>query len=241
MIGWRRLLPCALAFAAALAASPLLAAGDAPDDPQQGGLEGLTPGSPAEGIYGRDHLALLPDKARLVFDYRFDGELVERPFEDDVVLDFTRHRDDPGFDVGATLFPQSRKLEIGPIDARQANPILLIFFQRDATQMSNGTGGSQHYFRNVIRRTLQAPDAGSTRGTTIDFEGKHLAATEISFRPFVDDPNRARLREFAGKTYRFVMSAAVPGGVYEVQAETPAADGEGVLLRETYRLREMQP
>src|SRR3546814_15439849 len=76
-------------------------------------LEGLTPGSPAEGIYGRDHLALLPDKAVLVFDYRFDGSLLEQPFSDDVVLDFMRHREDRGFDVDATLFPQSRKLQIG--------------------------------------------------------------------------------------------------------------------------------
>lgn len=217
----------------ALSAAPLSAAGD--------GLEGLTPGSPGEGIYGRDHLALLPDRARLVFDYRFDGSLVEQPFEDDVVLDFTRHRDDPGFDVGATLFPRSRKLEIGPIAAREANPILLIFFQRDATQMSNGTGGSQHYFRNAIRRTLQTADPASVRETTITFDGESLPAREISFRPFADDPNRARLREFAGKTYRFVVSAGVPGGIYEMQSETPAGNGDGTLLRETYRLREMQP
>src|SRR3546814_1573398 len=90
-----------------------------------------------------------------LFDYRFDGSLLEQPFSDDVVLDFMRHRDDRGFDVDATLFPRSRKLQIGPISAAEVNPILLIFFQRDVTQMSNGTGGSQHYFRNTIRRVLQ--------------------------------------------------------------------------------------
>lgn len=216
----------------AFSAAPLRAAGD--------GMEGLTPGSPGEGIYGRDHLALLPDKARLVFDYRFDGSLVEQPFDDDVVLDFTRHRDDRGFDVGATLFPQSRKLELGPLSAAMVNPILLIFFQRDATQMSNGTGGSQHYFRNAIRRVLQTPDPESVRAITIELDGKEVAASEISFRPFAADPNRARLRAFADKTYRFIVSDAVPGSIYEVQSETPAEDGNGVLLRETYRFREMR-
>lgn len=205
------------------------------------GIEGLTPGSPAAGIYGSDHLMLLPEKSRLVFDYRFDGSLVAQPFTDDVVLEFTRHRDDPGFDVDATLFPQSRKLQIGPIAASEVNPILLIFFQRDATQMSNGTGGSQHYFRNVIRRVLQTPDADAVHDTTIELDGEALPASEITFRPFADDPNRARLREFAGKTYRVVVSEAVPGGIYEVQAQTPEGDGSGVLLRETYRFREMQP
>jgi hypothetical protein len=232
MYPWRRLLPV-LAVIAAFSATALRAEGD--------GLEGLTPGSPAEGIYGRDHLALLPDKAQLVFDYRFDGSLVEQPFDDNVLLDFTRQLNDGGFDVGATLFPQSRKLQLGPISAATVNPILLIFFQRDANQMSNGTGGSQHYFRNTIRRVLQAPDPESVRDTTIELGGKQVAASEISFRPFATDPNRARLREFSGKTYQVIVSDAVPGGIYEVQSETPAEDGDGVLLRETYRFREMLP
>src|SRR3546814_6441816 len=108
---WRRLLLPAILLAIAATSPPAEAA------EQADGLEDLTPGSPAEGIYGRDHLALLPDKAVLVFDYRFDGSLLEQPFSDDVVLDFMRHRDDRGFDVDATLFPQSRKLQIGPITA----------------------------------------------------------------------------------------------------------------------------
>jgi len=237
MLCWRRLLVPCLVLLVAFAAAPSRAEGDGPAE----GLDDLAPGSPAEGIYGRDHLALLPDKAVLVFDYRFDGSLVEQPFDDDVVLDFTRHRDDRGFDVGATLFPQTRNLAIGPISAASVNPILLIFFQRDATQMSNGTGGSQHYFRNTIRRVLQAPDPKSVRATTIQLGGKAVAASEISFQPFAEDPNRARLRAFAAKTYRFIVSEAVPGGIYEVRSETPEEDGDGVLLRETYRFREMRP
>jgi len=216
-----------------LAAGPSRAAGD--------GLADLTPGSPAAGIYGSDHLTLLPDKAVLVYDYRYDGSLIDRPFDDDVLLDFTRHSEDAGFDVDASLFPKSRKLAIGPITATAVNPILLIFFQRDATQMSDGTGGSQHYFRNSIRRALQTTDADSARDVTITVDGRELAASEITLRPFANDPNRARLRAFADKTYRFVVSAAVPGGIYQVQAETPEESGGGVLLREPYRLREMRP
>src|SRR3546814_4519379 len=73
---WRRLLLPAILLAIAATSPPAEAA------EQADGLEGLTPGSPAEGIYGRDHLALLPDKAVLVFDYRFDGSLLEQPFSD---------------------------------------------------------------------------------------------------------------------------------------------------------------
>jgi len=233
MISWQRLLLPSLAIILNCFAAPVQAEGD--------GLEGLTPGSPAEGIYGSNHMALLPDKAVLVFDYRFDGSMVEQPFDDSVELDFTRHGGAEAFDVAATLFPQTRNLEIGPMSAASANPILLIFFQRDATQMSNGTGGSQHYFRNAIRRVLQTPDADSRRATTIELDGHQVAASEIRFRPFAADPNRARLRAFADKSYRVIVSDEVPGGIYEVQTETPEEDGDGVLLRETYRFREMRP
>src|SRR3546814_4797847 len=50
---WRRLLLPAILLAIAATSPPAEAA------EQADGLEGLTPGSPAEGIYGRDHLALL--------------------------------------------------------------------------------------------------------------------------------------------------------------------------------------
>ena len=242
MTAWRCLLTGFLATAALLAvALPLRAASD--------GLEGLVAGSPAAGIYGSDHLAGLPDKAVLVFDYTFEGTLVDKPFSDNVLLDFTRHSsdagtshgpDDHGFDVAATLFPQSRKLEIGPLSAARVNPILLIFFQRDATQMSNGTGGNQNYFRNAIRRVLQTPDPDSVQATTIRLDGHDVAANAVDFRPFAEDPNRARLREFADKSYHVVLSDGVPGGIYEVSTETPTADGKNTLLRETYRFREMR-
>lgn len=238
----RRLLsPAAvLAGIAVLAGAAGAAAGPAAD-----GLDGLVPGSPAAGVYGSNHLALVPDEAELVFDYRFEGTAMEQPFADDVLLDFTRHAaaggsEETGFDVELTIFPQTRKITVGPVTATSFNPILLVFFQRDVTHMSNGTGGSQHYFRNVIRAAMQDPGEGRVTDVTIDLDGRRVAAREISFRPFVGDSHRAQLRGFADKTYRIVVSEAVPGGIYEVQSETPDEKTGATLLRETYRFREMR-
>lgn len=239
---WRRLL-------LPVAAAAMLAGGAAAHAADDDGLEGLVPGSPAAGIYGSNHLAHMPDKAELVFDYRFEGTVMENPFTDDVLLDFTRHvaagagedkEAAKGFDVEMTIFPQTRKITVGPVSARSFNPILLVFFQRDVTHMSNGTGGSQHYFRNVIRAAMQNPEEGRVTDITVELDGRQVAAREISFRPFIGDSHRAQLRGFADKTYRVVVSEAVPGGIYEVQSETPDEKTGEVLLRETYRFREIR-
>jgi len=234
---WRplmlRLLAIILLAVPAATARAAEAAGDA--------SEGLVAGSPAAGIYGSDHLAGLPDKAELVFDYRFEGSAMEKPFADDVLLDFARgDRTDGSFDVEVTVFSQTRKQLIGPISAASVNPILLVFFQRDVTHMSNGTGGSQHYFRNAIRRALQTPNENSVSAITINLDGRSIPASEISFQPFAGDADRARLRGFADKTYRVILSPEVPGSIYEVQSETPEENGTGMLLRESYRFREIR-
>lgn len=231
-------------LAAACLAVPLVAGAGTAGAASEG-LEGLVPGSPAAGIYGSNHLALVPDKAELVFDYRFEGTVMEKPFADDVLLDFTRQAataagEETGFDVELTIFPQTRKMTVGPVSATSYNPILLVFFQRDVTHMSNGTGGSQHYFRNVIRAAMQDPAEGRVTDVTVELDGRQVAAQEITFQPFVDDSHRAQLRGFADKTYRVVVSEAVPGGIYEVQSETPDEKSGAVLLRETYRFREMR-
>jgi hypothetical protein len=234
MTAWRYLRQSLLAAALLGAAiSPAQAAGD--------GLEGLVPGSPAASLYGSNHLAGLPDKAELVFDYRFEGTAMEKPFADDVFVDLTRQSGgERNFDVEVTLFSHTRNQMVGPLSAASVNPILLIFFQHDATHMSNGTGGSQSYFRNEIRRALQTPTEGSVRAITITLDGQQLAASEITIRPFAGDADRARLRGFADKVYRFILSDRVPGSIYEVQTETPTEDGGAVLLRETYRFREIR-
>src|SRR3546814_12143610 len=105
---WRRLLLPAILLAIAATSPPAEAA------EQADGLEGLTPGSPAEGIYGRHHLALLPDKAVLLYGYRFDGSLLEQPFSDHGVLDFLRHSAARGYDDVSSLFPPHPQSPPGP-------------------------------------------------------------------------------------------------------------------------------
>ncbi|WP_163270330.1 hypothetical protein [Chelativorans alearense] len=207
--------------------------------------EGLVPGSAASAIYGFNQLAALHDDTTLVFDYRLDGDAVETPFADRVVLNFSRRdagKEEGGavFNVEGTMFAQTRKQTIPSISASRVNPILLIFLQHDVRQMSGSTGGSGGYFRNAIRRVLRAPGQGETDVTTVTLGGRSVPAKLITLQPFMNEANRQRMPSLAGKIYRIVVSEEVPGGIYEIQTEVPGESGQTVLLRETYRFKDAQ-
>lgn len=242
---WKKKSFAPFVFALVLAAIPWAAGKISFSQARAAGLEGLTPNTAAAGIYGGDHLSSLGPHTSLVYDYRLEGKLMDEPFTDEIVLDLTRADDGSthGFDVSATLFARGPARKIGPIVASTFNPLLLIFFQRDVNQMSRGTGGSNHYFRNVIRHAMAVPGNFEETRTTARFGDETVAARRISFTPFADDSNRAQMKSFARKTYAVTLSEAVPGGILELSTTTATGDDSDAtpMLRESYRLREARP
>ena len=209
------------------------------------GMEGLTPDSAAAEIYGFDQLKGLGEEAELVFDYRLEGRMVDEAFADEVILAFKRagKNGDHGYDVAATLFANGAAREIGPLVASKFNPILLIFFQHDVNQMSRGTGGSSHYFRNVIRHSMGMKGAFHAEDVTAEVAGKTVKARRISFTPFVSDSHKAQMSKLMTKRYSITVSDEVPGGIVALETATPATPdqpGEGPMLHEIYQLREVR-
>ena len=117
----------------------------------------------------------------------------------------------------------------------QGNPVILYFLERDIREMKRLTKGPQNYFRKRIRMavfqgaTVRKLDAALSRA--------RVAGQEIAITPYVDDPNRSRYEKLAGKEYRFMLSDAVPGGVYGIRtriggesAEAPPLITEAMLI-----------
>ena len=61
------------------------------------------------------------------------------------------------------------------------------------------------------------------RDVVLPYQGSPVAVREISISPYRDDPNRARFEKLANKTYVFLLSDAVPGGLYGIRTRI---DGE---------------
>ena len=100
------------------------------------------------------------------------------------------------------------------VEEAEGNPVILYFLERDIREMQRLTKGQPNYFRKRIRMAIY--QGAPIREVSLPYRGKTVAAREISIAPYLDDPTRARFEKLANKQYVFMLSDAVPGGVYAI-------------------------
>jgi hypothetical protein len=194
---WRTWLACGPGLVAAL-----LAAGSA-------AAQAI---SPAEVLlFETDHLARIKAPVVLVYDFRKVSN-IEPGFTDTVQLDLTQAKGQ----VNAALrfLSGERKSTLPVVEDAHGNPVLLGFLERDIAEMKRLTGGSASYFRKRIRMALANGAQVSAR--PISYGGQAVQAKAVRIQPYLDDPLHARFERYVRKTYTFVLSEAVPGGVYQL-------------------------
>ena len=201
--------------------------------------------SPAETLlFETDHLARLRAPATLVYAFRRDSN-VEPGFSDKVRLDLARVNGK----LSATLqfLSGEHKQDIPALDEAHGNPVLLGFLEHDIAEMKRLTGGSTSYFRKRIRMAL-AEGAQVTR-QPISWQGKTLQGQAVRIQPYLNDPMHARFEKYLHKTYTFVLSDQVPGGLYQLRSSlgkpdtvrTGAAPAASPTIDETLTLSSVTP
>lgn len=192
-----------------------------------------SPISAAEtALFMSDHMKSVPAPSTLHYAVRKSGTL-EQGFSDSAEVAIDAASAGGGRRVGARYLSGSQRLELPALDFARGNPVLLHFLERDIREMERLTGGKAAYFRKRIRIALA--DAARLRPLTLSYQGREVPATEITIRPYADDPNRERFPKFIAKYYVFVLSEAVPGTLYRAEAVIPDAAGTGEaepLIRE---------
>lgn len=177
--------------------------------------------SPAEKmLFMTDHLKNINEPAVIQYTFKRDGQL-EAGFEDQVKVELKKNGS--GKTAAVTFLTGERKAaELPPVDSALGNPVLLGFLERDLVEMKRLTGGATAYFRKRIR--LGFVDKAEIRPTTFSYDGKQIKGSEISVRPFVDDPMKQKMEKYVNKNYVFVLSDDVPGGIYQIRTSIPAAE-----------------
>jgi len=167
-------------------------------------------------LFVRPHLAAVTPPSRLHYRYERTGTL-EPEVSDHATL--TLGEDAGARTAAVDYLSNERKLELPEVAYVDGNPIILHFLEREVRELKRLTGGSVGFYRNRIRKAL-AGDA-RLRDTEVSYNGQTVKATEIRIDPYVDDPARSRFEKFADRYYVMVLSADIPGEVYQLRAESP--------------------
>lgn len=209
-----------LAAAVALAAALPAAAADAQDY------------SPAErALFMDNQLNKVKPPATLRYEYHRTGTL-DPAFDDNVTMSLAALPGGACCKVTADFLTGERKLKLPDIDAESGNPVILYFLERDIAEMQRLTKGQKNYFRKRIRMAVY--QAATLKEVSLPYRGGSVAGREITIAPYSDDPLKERFKGLEGKRYTFVLSDAVPGGVYAIRTSVAgkAGDAQPLLAEE---------
>jgi len=113
-----------------------------------------------------------------------------------------------------------------PFPADAGNPIVMAFLESSLRSMAKITGGSPFYLRNRIKDSLRS--GGQIEPVKITIDGAIIDAMKVTFMPFINDKNAARMGDFAQLELVFVVSESVPGGFVLFSANTPETAGKRI-------------
>lgn len=190
-------------------------------------------------LFTEHHLQGLRAPATLRYGFVKGGSL-EAGYHDQVQLRLGAGRNGGCCAASGSFLSGSRQVGVPEVEDAKANPVILYFLEHDVREMHRLTKGQPNYFRKRIRLALV--DAAQLKDTVVRYQGRDVNAQEVHVKPYADDPMRARYERFAEKQYTFVLSSAVPGGVYQVRSLLPGArPADTPLLEETLTLEDTRP
>lgn len=184
--------------------------------------------TPAQlALFDTPHLKNISAPGTLFYDFRHSAA-AGAGFDDRVELTVTEVRADGRKNLSVQYLSGERRRSFPAIEGFRGNPLVMLFLQHDVEEMQRLAGGVTSYFRNRIRFAFR--DKVELAEITVEHGGRALAATRITIRPFVGDPNQARFQAFVDKWYEFVLAPELPGGIYRIRSVVPARDGGAPLI-----------
>lgn len=159
---------------------------------------------------------------------------VEPGFTDEVKVILAPAKETGKLAVTMQFLTGSRQRKAPEVDNPEGNPALLGFLEHDIAEMQRLTGGQAAYFRKRIRLALAGAEQVQPQRFT--YAGKPVDGRMVQIQPYLDDPMRARFEKYVKKTYTFVMSEQVPGGLYQVRTSLAGPAAAAEQMEETLTL-----
>jgi hypothetical protein len=172
-------------------------------------------------LWEDDHLGNIKRPGRLYYAFHKSGSY-EKGFDDSVYLDILKINDDGTKDTNLEFFTGARRQPANPgnLEGIRGNPVLGIYMQGDIYEMNRLTNGSWRYFQHRIKAAFSK--GAKVESVTFKYHGDNVRGEKITIEPFVNDPHRAQMKQFANKVYEFILSQKIPGSIYQIKTVVPA-------------------
>lgn len=189
-----------------------------------------------KALFMANQLGNVKPPTTLRYAFRKTGSL-EEAFVDKVAVALTAQPSGACCAATGQFLSGARQLSLPDLEGAQGNPVILYFLEHDIRQMERLTKGKQNYFRKRIRMAVF--QGAAIKPVQLRYQGREVAGQEIAITPYLDDPNRFRYEKLAVKEYRFLLSEAVPGGVWGIR--TQIGSGAASLITEEMLIEGAEP
>ncbi len=190
-------------------------------------------------VFGAGLFSDIGKPGHLRYRFELSGKEIEPPYASHIDLEVRDVAADGAKSVYVDMFEGANHRAFGPIAAMDQNPLVLVFLQRDVSQMANLTGGAAAYFQQQVRRGFNDPAVVEPFEVTLG--ERKLTGRRVVMKPFANDPHIDRFPQFKDKTYEFVVADGVPGGVYRLGSLVPGPADGPAILKETVTFEEQVP
>ena len=178
-------------------------------------------------LFMNPHLAGLKAPSTLRYQFVRTDSAEGGGFNDKVEVQLARGKTVPCCKVSGSFLSGERAMRAPEVDDARSNPVLMYFLEYEVRQLQRATKGGAAHFRQRIRLSLV--DEAELTPTRITWAGREVDATTVQVSPFLNDPYRARFERDARKRYSFVVSDAVPGGIYQIRSLLPTEAGTAAV------------
>jgi hypothetical protein len=186
--------------------------------------------TPADLLFERSHWGEAAPGTTLAYKYaRLSGapEVFGTGFEDGIRLHLRPSTEPNARTVAVELFSGPRRRAAGPFEDIQSNPAVLLFLEHHLDTVAKVLKANPRYLKNAIRAGMR--ERADVTPTTVTVAGREVPAWRVEVQPFLDDPQKGRMRGLENLTYRFIVSDAVPGALVSAQASATTAEGAKIL------------
>lgn len=172
-----------------------------------------------DAIFNTRHLDLLVKGTPVQYKFErkvSDERLLGAAFTDDIKIDVRGSGDEGRRDMKVTVFTGDRQRPIQDYEALTINPVFIWFLDRSVENYRVMAGGSQPYLKGRFKDAFH--DKSSVEPVKIKFGGKEVEGHKIKVKPFVGDPNAAKMQGYENSEFTITVSKDVPGYFYELDS-----------------------